>query len=38
MSSPDLLQLAGQFGPLGLMVGYLIWREVRQDRIDKAIT
>ena len=25
--TPDLLTLFGQFGPLGLMVWYLVWRE-----------
>lgn len=25
--SPDILSLFGQFGPLGLMIGYLVWRE-----------
>lgn len=27
-----MLQLAGQFGPMGLLVAYLIWREMRDDR------
>ena len=27
MAVPDMLQLAGQFGPMGLLVAYLIWRE-----------
>jgi hypothetical protein len=27
MAVPDILQLAGQFGPMGLLVAYLIWRE-----------
>jgi len=25
--TPDLITAFGQFGPLGLMIGYLIWRE-----------
>lgn len=25
--SPELLTTFGQFGPLGLMIAYLIWRE-----------
>jgi hypothetical protein len=31
----QLMQLAGQFGPLGLFIGYLIWRE-QAERKDKA--
>jgi hypothetical protein len=27
MAVSDMLQLAGQFGPMGLLVAYLIWRE-----------
>lgn len=27
--TPEALQLFGQFGPLGLMIGYLVWRESR---------
>jgi len=27
MAVPEMLQLAGQFGPMGLLVAYLIWRE-----------
>jgi hypothetical protein len=38
---PDVataLTLAGQFGPMGLMVGYLVWREPgdRKDRREHA--
>ena len=33
MSTINLLQLAGQFGPMGLMVAYLIWRETRNERL-----
>lgn len=29
MSVDSILSLAGQFGPMGLFVGYLIWREQR---------
>jgi hypothetical protein len=29
MSAGDMLALAGQFGPMGLFVAYLIWREQR---------
>lgn len=25
--TPELITAFGQFGPLGLMIGYLIWRE-----------
>ena len=29
MSAGDVLGYAGQFGPMGLFVGYLVWREQR---------
>lgn len=29
----QLFTLAGQFGPIGLMVGYLMLREARQDKL-----
>lgn len=25
--TPELIATFGQFGPLGMMIGYLIWRE-----------
>jgi len=25
--TPELITAFGQFGPLGLMIGYLVWRE-----------
>lgn len=25
--TPDIATAFGQFGPLGLMIGYLVWRE-----------
>ncbi|MFN3819958.1 hypothetical protein [Blastomonas sp.] len=25
--TPELIAMFGQFGPLGLMIGYLVWRE-----------
>ena len=25
--NPELVAAFGQFGPLGLMIGYLVWRE-----------
>ncbi len=25
--TPELLAVAGQFGPLGLIIAYLVWRE-----------
>lgn len=31
MDISNVLTLAGQFGPMGFMVGYLVWRE-RQER------
>ena len=27
--TPELLAAFGQFGPLGLMIGYLVWRDMR---------
>lgn len=33
--TPELLTAFGQFGPLGLMIGYLVWRE-RAGAEDKA--
>ena len=36
MGIGDILQLAGQFGPMGLMVAYLVWRDTRDDRIRQA--
>ena len=47
--TPELLTAFGQFGPLGLMIAYLIWREktgaekrgeLERDRIesDRALT
>lgn len=29
----DLLRLAGQFGPMGLMVAFLVWRDMRDDKL-----
>ena len=29
MGVSDILGLAGQFGPMGLFIAYLIWREQR---------
>lgn len=38
MGLVDILRLAGQFGPMGLMVAYLIWRDTRDDKIRDAET
>ena len=36
MNDPTaLLTLAGQFGPMGLMIGYLIWRETMERRAQR---
>lgn len=35
MMDPALIEALGQFGPMGLMVGYLVWREQRRDKIDR---
>ena len=28
--TPELFAAFGQFGPLGLMIGYLVWREGKE--------
>lgn len=28
--TPELIAAFGQFGPLGLMIGYLVWRESKE--------
>lgn len=38
MAAPDFFQLAGQFGPMGLMVAYLVWRDTRDDKRREADT
>jgi hypothetical protein len=35
MAANELLGLAGQFGPMGLFVGYLIWRELRNEKLSR---
>ena len=35
MTATDLLPLASQFGPMGLFVGYLIWRELRTEKLSR---
>lgn len=35
MGVENVLQLAGQFGPMGLMVAYLIWKDLRAERIEE---
>lgn len=39
MSIDQLLALAAQFGPMGLLVAYLIWREGcdRKERREQAV-
>lgn len=38
--TPELIEALGQFGPLGLMIGYLVWREqvgaAKRGEIEKA--
>ncbi len=38
MDVSGILGLAGQFGPMGLLVAYLVWREMRDEkrRIEEA--
>lgn len=33
MGVDAILELARAFGPIGLIVGYLIWRETRAEKI-----
>jgi hypothetical protein len=33
MTPADLLHLAGQFGANGLFIGYLVWKDLRTDKI-----
>jgi len=33
MGPPEVLTLAGQFGPMGLLVAYLMWREIRAEKL-----
>lgn len=33
MGIADAFHLAGQFGPMGLMVAYLVWRDTRDDKL-----
>jgi hypothetical protein len=35
MSTPDFLSLAQQFGPMGLFVGYLVWRDTRYEKLSR---
>jgi hypothetical protein len=30
-----MLELAGQFGPMGLLVAYLMWRELRTEKLSR---
>ena len=32
MSAPQIIELARLFGPIGLFIGYLMWRELRQEK------
>lgn len=36
MGVGEVLQLAGQFGPMGLLVAYLVWRDTRGDKLREA--
>jgi hypothetical protein len=38
MGVTDLLQLAGQFGPMGLLVAYMMWQKTRDDKLREADT
>ena len=35
MGAGELMSLAGQFGPLGLFVGYLIWDKTQERKLAK---
>lgn len=36
MSGLTIEMLVNNFGPMGVFIGYLIWREVRRDKADAA--
>jgi hypothetical protein len=36
MGAADVIKLAGDFGPMGLMVAYLVWRETRAEKVAQA--
>lgn len=38
MTIADLITTAGQFGPIGVMTAYLVWRDTRDDRMREADT
>lgn len=31
MGAADVIALAGDFGPMGLLVAFLVWRDVRSE-------
>lgn len=33
VGASELITLAGQFGPLGLIIGYLVWRESAERKM-----
>jgi hypothetical protein len=35
MGVDNIVQLASDFGPMGLMVAYLMWRELRTEKLSK---
>lgn len=35
--TPEAISLFGQFGPLGLMIGYLVWRDGQQSKEKAAL-
>jgi hypothetical protein len=35
VGASQIIQLAGDFGPMGLFVGYLVWAQMRREKLDK---
>lgn len=35
MSTPDILTMVSQLGFTGLFAAYIMWRDIRRDKIDR---
>lgn len=35
MDIPTVLEIAGSYGPSGVIVGYFAWRDMRRDKRDE---
>lgn len=36
MGASELVTLATNFGGMGLLFGYVVWRDLRRDKLDQA--